>query len=400
MVDEQTYLYKEDIPLDLHYPVIWLASWYPSKTYPANGDFIQRHAKCVDVPVLVIHTIHAPEINEAVNYVVRKEGTLIEIIIRFRQANEGKHIFQRILYHHRYQQNTKHFIAYLVEKIGKPYLFHVHVPMKMGPIARWAKHKWGIPYIVSEQSSKYVGDGPDHFVKRSARHRKMVARVFQEAESVTNVSSTVGKVLQELFNLARVDTIHNVADASLFYPGKKNDHSVYRFLHASTLTSQKNIDGIIRVMEQVYLTRQDFSLTVLGGERHAFYPWKKDQPWLVYIPTVSHEMVADYMRSADTLLMFSNDENFPCVIVEALCTGMSVITSDAGGSAEAINAGNGLLVPVGNEKALAKAILDVMNNKLRYNTVDIRQDAVNKFSYPVIGHQFRELYRKLGVSFP
>ena len=106
------------------------------------------------------------------------------------------------------------------------------------------------------------------------------------------------------------------------------------------------------------------------------------------------------MPTPDTLLMFSNDENFPCVIVEALCTGMSVITSDAGGSAEAINAGNGLLVPVGNEKALAKAILDVMNNKLRYNTVDIRQDAVNKFSYPVIGHQFRELYRKLGVSFP
>jgi len=399
MVDEQTYLLKEDIPLDLHYPVIWLASWYPSKTYPANGDFIQRHAQCVDFPVLVIHTIHAPEIKEQVNYVVRKEGTLMEIIIQFRQASEGRNVFQRLQYHLRFQKNTKDFISFLIRKIGKPSLFHVHVPMKMGPIALWVKGKWGIPYIVSEQSSKYVGDGPDHFVRRSTRHREMVARVFQQAAGVTNVSTTVGNILKQLFNLGIVDTIHNVADTSLFYPGEKKDHDVFQILHASTLTSQKNIDGIMRVMEKVYLARQDFMFTVLGGEANAHYPWKKDQPWLLHIPNLPHEKVADHMRNSDALLMFSIDENFPCVIVEALCSGMMVITSDAGGSAEAIHAGNGIVIPVRNEQALTSAILDLMSNRSQYNTEAIRKDAAEKFSYPVIGKQFRELYRRLGVFF-
>lgn len=397
MMTEQTYLRKEDIPLDQHYPVIWLASWYPSPTYPTNGDFIQRHAACTDYPLLVIHTVHSPDINEKQHYLVRKNGKCTEIIILFRQANEGENLLQRLLYHHRYQKNTKALLAYVVGKLGKPHLFHVHVPMKMGPIARWAKSRWGIPFMVSEQSSKYVGDGPDHFGKRSARHRKAVARVFQQAACVTNVSATVGKILQQRFGLRKVETIHNVADAALFYPGNKMVDPVYRFLHASTLTSQKNIEGIVRVMEQVYLSRQDFRLTVLGGEAGATHSWKKDQPWLIHVSNVPHEKVADYMRSADALLMFSNDENFPCVIVEALCSGMVVITSDAGGSAEAIHPGNGLVVPVGKEKELAGAILTLLKKRSEYHTESIRQEAVEKFSYPVIGKQFRELYQRLGV---
>lgn len=399
MVSEQIFKHKEDIPFAQQFPVIWLASWYPSNTYPTNGDFIQRHAKCLNFPLLVIHTIHAPVIKEEVNYVVRKVGTLMEIIIQFRKADEGNHVFQRLIYHLRFQKNTKDFIAFLIRKIGKPHLFHVHVPMKMGPIALWAKSKWDVPYIVSEQSSKYVGDGPDHFARRSARHRKMVARVFQQAAGVTNVSAIVGEIIKQRFNLGSVETIYNVADTSLFFPGEKKDRKVFQFLHASTLTPQKNIEGIMRVMETVYKVRQDFMFTVLGGEANANHPWKKDQPWLIQLPNLPHEKVADHMRNSDALLMFSNDENFPCVIVEALCSGMMVITSDAGGSGEAINPGNGIVVPVGNEDALASAILDLMSSRSHYNVEAIRKDAVAKFSYPIIGKQFRELYRRFGVTF-
>lgn len=398
MFSEHTYSRKEDIPLKHHYPVIWLASWYPSKTYPTNGDFIQRHAACVDIPLLVVHTVHAPENKDALNYLVRVAGKTTEIIIQFRQAGEGGHLIHRLLYHYRFQKHTKDFLKFLVGKLGRPQVFHVHVPMKMGPIARWAKQKWNIPYIVSEQSSKYVGDGPDHFTRRSVRHREMVGRVFRDAAMVTNVSTAVGKILQQLFHLSAVETIHNVADASLFFPGEVKDaRHPYRFLHASTLTGQKNIEGIIRVMEQVYLKRQDFTLTVLGGEAHQMHHWKKQQPWLFHHPNVPHEQVADQMRAADALLMFSNDENFPCVIVEALCSGLVVITSNAGGSAEAIHLGNGLVVPVGDEAGLTVAIQQVLDNRAHYNALQIQQDAVEKFSYPVIGAQFRELYRKFGI---
>src|SRR5690606_40406315 len=36
--------------------VLWLVSWYPGKTDPFNGDFIERHAKAVAAftPVIII----------------------------------------------------------------------------------------------------------------------------------------------------------------------------------------------------------------------------------------------------------------------------------------------------------------------------------------------------------
>lgn len=396
---EQIFLRKEDIPLDQYYPVIWLASWYPSNTYPTNGDFIQRHAQTVSAPLLVVHTIHSPDIRVNLNYLLRKSGKLTELIIQFRQEHEGPQVFQRLLYHYRFKKYTQDLLKFLIKKNGRPVLFHVHVPMKMGPIALWAKRKWGIPYAVSEQSSKYVGDGPDHFIRRSPRHRQMVARVFREAFIVTNVSYTVGQILKQLFNLKTVQTIYNVADPSIFFPGEKRDVGTYRFIHASTLTTQKNIDGIIRTMDGLYQARQDFTLTILGGEAHADYSWKNNQPWLIHVPTVSHERVADYMRSADALLMFSVDENFPCVIPEALSSGLVVITSDAGGSAEAIRPQNGRVVPVGDETALAAAIQEVIDHRSGFNAVEIRNDSVTKFSNAVIGKQFMDLYQSAGVSF-
>ena len=42
--------------------ILWLASWYPTKIVPGNGDFIQRHAYAVSIyqQIVLVHTIHDP----------------------------------------------------------------------------------------------------------------------------------------------------------------------------------------------------------------------------------------------------------------------------------------------------------------------------------------------------
>ena len=36
---------------------LWLASWYPSKIAPFEGDFIQRHARATAL-VQPVHVVH------------------------------------------------------------------------------------------------------------------------------------------------------------------------------------------------------------------------------------------------------------------------------------------------------------------------------------------------------
>jgi len=71
-----------------------------------------------------------------------------------------------------------------------------------------------------------------------------------------------------------------------------------------------------------------------------------------------------YMQKASVFVLSSKREGFPNVIVEAMTCGVPVISTNCqSGPNEIIKNGeNGILVPVGDEKALAEAILKVLNN--------------------------------------
>ena len=69
-----------------------------------------------------------------------------------------------------------------------------------------------------------------------------------------------------------------------------------------------------------------------------------------------------YIKQADIFLMTSAWEGFGNVLVEALYCGLSIVATDCkAGPAEILNNGEyGHLVPVGDEKAISDAILDVI----------------------------------------
>lgn len=383
----------EQVELNGHYQVVWLASWYPSRSSPYSGDFIQRHAEAVAafIPLLVIHTIHDEHLQHPVQYALTRRGSLTELLISFRDA-EPRGFPSALTYNFRYYRYTRAFLGHLVRRCGKPSVLHVHVPMKMGRVAEWAGRHFGIPYIVSEQSGKYVGNAIDAFANRSFIHRHGVRSVFRGAQAVTNVSQTVGELIRNLFALENVQVINNVVNTSLFrYTGRQRE-GLFRFLHASTLSEQKNFDGILRVFDRLYEKRQDFELVVIGGD----VPTTPARPWLQGKGMVPYEEVARQMQEADAFVLFSRYENFPCVNVEALCSGLPVVTSDAGGSGEGVHSGNGLVVPSENEKALLGALIKMMEDGDSYNRAAIAGEAASRYSYPHIGSQFIGLYRSLG----
>lgn len=71
-----------------------------------------------------------------------------------------------------------------------------------------------------------------------------------------------------------------------------------------------------------------------------------------------------YMGKASIFVLSSKREGFPNVLVEAMACGIPVVSTDCqSGPNEIIKNGeNGILVPVSDEKSLAEAILQVLNN--------------------------------------
>jgi glycosyltransferase involved in cell wall biosynthesis len=382
--------------------ILWLCSWYPHPGYPYEGDFIQRHAKALSIyaPVTVFY-VSQEGINKDVDedrVIEQQTDGISERIIFFRFKRTGIKFIDKLVYNYRYYRTYKKNIQDYISKGGKPGIVHIHVPMKAGMLGRWIKKRWGIPYIISEHSSHYNGKTEDDFSAKSFFHRYNVKQIFRDAIAVTNVSAIIGNKLKELFRLDDVRIIHNTVDTRFFfYPG--TEVSKFRFIHVSTLAAyQKNIDGMLRSFSILANQRQDFELVIVGtasAELKEKVTRSELASFVIFTGEISYPEVALQMQQASALVLFSRYENFPCVIIEALCCGLPVIASDTGGIKEAINEANGILVQSENEIQLTEALNRVMNEYDKFDRHKIDNEASQQFSYETIGKQFYDLYNEV-----
>lgn len=382
--------------------ILWLASWYPNEKNPVAGDFIQRHAIAVTAyrKLTVIYMDQSGwEVNSTTDKItVTEKGNLTEICCYFPFRRTKIPILDMLLYNLRYERKYKHLLrSYITEK-NMPEFIHVHVPMKAGKLALWAKRKWGIPFIISEQSSTYLPAAPDNFYNRSPYYRYMVKKIFREALVATNVSATVGGLLEKITGKKNIRVIHNTVDPLKFYC-KPAALQKFRFIHVSTMNEQKNIKGLLESFGALSAIRDDWELRLVGPVSSSLQQMLENLDWAGKI-TCSGELpyakVAIEMQQASAFVLFSRHENFPCVIVEALSCGLPVITSDAGGSGEAINKKNGLIVPAEDTEKMTAAMIYMLDHIDDYHKNQIALDAKNRYSYPVIGKQFAALYQEIG----
>lgn len=386
--------------------VLWLASWYPNKLSPLDGDFVQRHAGAVSefASVSVIYVVQygvavpnpTPEIVETM------KGTVKERRVYFRSLRTGIGVLDKLIYNWKYFQTYISVIRSCFLTDGIPDLVHVHVPMKAGMLARWLKKKWKIPYLLTEHSGIYVPGRRDAFSKRSFYFRWNVRQIFREASAVTSVSFHNGRILQRLFGLRTMHVIHNVVDTGSFYYKPREKAGKFRFIHVSTMGHNKNITGILNVCARLKTIRQDWEIALVGppNETVRGYIQKAGLEGYVFVKgEMSNEKVAVCMQAASALVMFSRGENFPCTVIEALCCGLMVVSSDVGGVSEAVNSSNGILVPSENEDRLLSAMIEVMDRRDSFDSERIAAEAAHKYNYHYIGKQFFDLYNSVLSSF-
>jgi glycosyltransferase involved in cell wall biosynthesis len=196
--------------------------------------------------------------------------------------------------------------------------------------------------------------------------------------------------------------VPNVVDTRLFSLANP-DNSQVRFLHVSSLVDgHKNISGIFRVWKKISDRNPNVHLT-LGGDGPVEH-WKKQAAILAirassidFFGEISWEGVARKMESSHALLLFSNYENLPCVIVEALACGLPVISTRVGGISEHITSDRGILVERGDEDALAQAIETMSTTIHQYDKAALREYAVERFSNEAVAEAFVGLYRNAGL---
>jgi glycosyltransferase involved in cell wall biosynthesis len=379
--------------------ILWLASWYPNRTDPFHGDFIERHAQAVShftkltVMVVVKDEALAPDKTEVDKTV---EGNLTVYRVYYGKSRYGG-IIEKMISSIRYFRVQKAIYQIVEKEEGMPTIVHVHVAMKAGMLALWLKQQFNIPYVVTEHWTGYYPESSPNIYRRNFIYRYLTRKVFEKATLLLPVTDDLGKMIERNLVSLPYKVIRNTVNTSLFfYSGHRPEP--FRFIHPSSMNYQKNPEGILQACKIVKDQGYHFQLHMVGNndEKLVSLAGSLGLGQTVSITgTVPYEAVAKQMQQSSALLLFSRFENLPCVIVEALCCGLPVISSRVGGIAEVIDETNGILVESGRPDELAKAMIRLIENYAQYDRSAIAATASRQFNYNEIGKQFSDIYASI-----
>lgn len=374
--------------------VLWLCSWYPSAVDPFSGDFIQRHAEAVSehADIHVLHAIGAPNHSVSSIHRVKRNQHLSEWIAYY----PTKRMDQRWLSSLRWLRLMWGMVRGYIEVGGLPDLVHVQVPYKSGLIARSILRRFRIPYVVTEHWGIYQEQTPDRFRHRSFLFRLITRLGYEKAARSISVSGYQSRQLQTYLSPLPSLTIYNAVYTRFFHLVDQAPRP-FTFLHVSDWSVNKNPEGIINVFSQLGRAYPDTRLVLVGGKgdrRDSICRLARSVGVTIQCEgEVSYEAVAGFMQQADCLVLNSYMENSPCVIGEALCTGLSVIATKVGGVAELVDPVCSELIPADNEPALYQAMQDMIQKSRGISREAVALRAQARFSYATIGRQLLEAYR-------
>lgn len=194
-------------------------------------------------------------------------------------------------------------------------------------------------------------------------------QAFQKAQVVIAVSE---KVAQELVNIGvkrdRIQVVVNGVDLVEFAPGVSDrqklglPQDVTLALFAGDIrTSRKNLDTVLQALVLV----PDLHLAVVGNTKDSPFPQLAASLGLsdrVHFVGYRRD-IADIMRAADLFVFPSRYEACTLVLLEALASGLPVITATATGGAELVTPECGVVLSNSDDiDALAAALTSLVSD--------------------------------------
>lgn len=377
--------------------VFFLPAWYPNPDNRIGGIFIKEHAKALvnKVKLLVVFYV----------FPYRNSKKLIEI---HQYQEEG--IRHYIIYHKRFKgvlfilnyflYAYCLFVGYfkVLKLYGKPDINHVHVLTRVGLPAMLIKFIYKVPYVITEHWSRYLLNSDQY---RGAIRKWMTKKIINYSDGLSTVSDNLRFAMKKRgLHHSNSPVIYNTVDVNSFYKiFSEQSNKKIKFLHVSGI--EDNVKNVSGILEAVVLLRQkirNFELHIIGD--HADRRKYEDDVKLKGLDNVffygelyGSDLIKHYQNS-DVFVLFSNYENLPCVLLEALCCGLPLIASGVGGVSEIVNENNGILVKSKDITGLSEAMEYMVNNLKMFDTSKIIADARNKYAYPSVSEEFLAFYNK------
>lgn len=204
-----------------------------------------------------------------------------------------------------------------------------------------------------------------------------LAGVFAEVDLIHCVSDAMRRTVEGfgappekvLVNRPAIP-VERFAPIAATRPAGGNDGPL-RLLSVGRLKWVKGYDDVLRALAPMVAAGREVEYRVVGdGDEREKLSFLIDQlglgPRVQLLGPCDETAVADLLAWADAFVLPSLTEGISNAVLEAMASGLPVVSTDCGGMPEVIDDGvDGLLVPVGDRRALRDAIEQLADAGLR-----------------------------------
>ncbi|PLX22871.1 MAG: hypothetical protein C0599_05435 [Salinivirgaceae bacterium] len=382
--------------------VLYITSWFPLKNAPNRCVFFREQivliSKSLNVSILEVETVPIFKIKK----IFAKNSLKVE--------KQGNYNIYRIQIYRVPPKRMKLRNKYLNKVVCVNYkkvilkeqkfdLIHVHAMWPGGLFGYFISKKFGLPMVVTEHAS-YLES-----LFRKESYKSNIEKIVNQTLQFFAVGSKLKKMFSN-FNIDNCDVIPNFINFEKFtYIRKRTSNDdVFSLAIIGNINSKiKGPDVILKALNKVVneYNCKSIVLNVVGTKR-------LDDEFIEYIAKnnldhnvklqgyIPNDALPEFLSNMDALVISSRKETFSIAGIEAMATGIPVVSTRCGGPEDYIIDGfNGYLVDNENYEELAKSICKIIQEYDKFDLPEIKKHAYNNYSHDAVIPKQLEYYNNI-----
>jgi glycosyltransferase involved in cell wall biosynthesis len=371
--------------------IVIFTKWFPNKTDPQLGVFIEKHVACIakNYEVEVIH--------------ICADGK--NIIRPFVNEKESNFILQQYYYPSRnliwsiLMQCALYLKAiWRIKNKKKIIALHSYIIGRSTIISFLLSKIWQKPFVISEQHSAFA---TGKFNMKPWLLRKLYRKIFKKADAV----STVSIFLKTKMEASAFDNVNWFITPNVVHEISNQDPPIdpfqFKWLVVADLVDEiKNISGTLKAFHKVLETLPHHSLTIVGGGKDAkrlLDMVNSDlilKEKVIFTGLLPNHRVLELLNYHHAIIVNSRFETFSAICIESLAAGRPVIATRCGGPNEILDSSVGILIDVDANDQLIKAMHSMSSNYSQYPSQVLKKYIQHRYSFSHCNRIFGDMYQK------
>lgn len=249
-----------------------------------------------------------------------------------------------------------------------------------------------IEKIYTQSIGKFIFRRADKIICLSNSDKKYVSKFINKMEKIEVMPNAIDKNLLSTVNKNSIDLISKY--------GIKEKKIV---LFVGQLIKRKGVDYLIKAIPHILKKSQkrNFVFLIIGtgdflNTVRQIAENLKVTDFIIFTNNVSFSELIQAYECSDVYVLPSLSEGLPTTILEAMYFGLPVVATDIPGVRDHFKH-YALLVPPKDEKKLADAIVQIINNVELAKTKSIEGKNLieTKYTWEIVANEYCKVYKKL-----